>query len=321
MPGRSGWYARWQRRHAYTNVWNVGLVARGIERFAAGAPLTAGDVRWLPALGGHRFIADPFALRRDGRLWIFHEYLDYATRIGEIRWTMLERPAAPPARTGVALRLPVHASYPFLVEDGGELYMIPETHKAGEIALYVAERFPDRWARVGSLLREPGIDPTVVRHDGVWWLFYTLPGPERRSEAELRIASAPALRGPWRPHRRSPAKRDLASARPGGTPFVQDGALYRPAQDCAGGYGAGIAICRVDVLTPDDFCEEVVARMSPVVPYATGLHTLSRLDDTCSLVDGRAEHWTPTKVLTDLRRVLWRPLRRLTARAPRDLAR
>jgi len=43
----------------------------------------------------------------------------------------------------VALAKPFHLSYPFLLEQNGDVLMVPESHKAGEIALYRAHAFPD----------------------------------------------------------------------------------------------------------------------------------------------------------------------------------
>jgi len=55
---------------------------------------------------------------------------------------------------------------------------------------------------------------------------------------KLRVWFADDLLGSWCPHPGNPVKPDIRSARPAGTPFVHDGALYRPAQDCSRTYGA-----------------------------------------------------------------------------------
>jgi hypothetical protein len=95
------------------------------------------------------------------------------------------------------------------------------------------------------------------------------------------------LLGDWHPHASNPVKIDVRSARPAGTPFVHDGVLYRPAQDCSRSYGGGVAICRVDALTPTEFREEVV-RVIRSMPnaYRRGTHTLASIGDA-TLVDGK----------------------------------
>jgi hypothetical protein len=51
---------------------------------------------------------------------------------------------------------------------------------------------------------------------------------------------ADTITGPWIPHARWPVKIDIRGARPAGMMFNLDGRLFRPAQDCAETYGAGI---------------------------------------------------------------------------------
>ena len=90
------------------------------------------------------------------------------------------------------------------------------------------------------------------------------------------LLHAEALEGPWRPHAGNPVKRDIGSSRPAGTPFVHEGRLYRPAQDCTGCYGAAIVVNRVRALDPERFAEEPVARIAPdrASPFPHGAHTL-----------------------------------------------
>ena len=107
--------------------------------------------------------------------------------------------------------------------------------------------------------------------------------------------------GPWRAHPGNPVKVDIRSARPGGTPFVQDGVLYRPAQDCSRTYGGRIIINRVLTLTPLAFREEAFVPVDPehAGPYPSGLHTLCEVGNT-TLIDGRRFVFVPA----EFRRVL-----------------
>ncbi len=54
--------------------------------------------------------------------------------------------------------------------------------------------------------------------------------PRPRSQS-VHVARTGARSDPWVAHARNPVKTDARSARPGGTPFVVDGVLYRPGQD------------------------------------------------------------------------------------------
>jgi hypothetical protein len=232
-------------------------------------------VYWLPLREHGKYLADPFAIRQDNTLHILCEEFDYRTdknRIVAIDLD-LERPISC-AKTEI--ELPVNGSYPYLVEHRGEIYCVPETYQAREIGLYKAEEFPHHWRKVVTLVDDfPGIDPTVFRYGKYWWLACTEKGPG--SWSDLHIWHAPDLFGPWMPHSANPVKRDIRSSRPAGTPFVHDGVLYRPAQDCSRTYGGQVVVNRVLRLTPSEFKEEQAATVHPNAdgPYPDGLHTLS----------------------------------------------
>ncbi len=258
------------------DIWRSGFVRRSLSDVHA-TGVRSGEVTWLPDQGPFAYLADPFGIVRDGRLTVFAEHFDYRSRRGEIRYFQYDDTNALVGE-GVALAEPFHLSYPSLIEDGGELYMLPEGYKSGGLTLYRCVRFPDLWEPAARLLDVPAIDATVVRHGSKWWMFHALPGPADRAMRELHVASADALLGPWTPHAANPVRSGFQHSRPGGTAFVADGALHLPVQDCAETYGAAINLLRIDTLTPDAFEAVIVKRLTPddLLPgYADGLHTLS----------------------------------------------
>ena len=114
------------------------------------------------------------------------------------------------------LERPTHLSYPFVFEDDGSWYMLPETAGTGAVELLRAQEFPWRW----EPLRDPrgdvrAWDPTLLRHDGRYWLFVTVAAPGARPSDELCLYSR-RLHGPWRPHPRNPVVSDVRRARPAG---------------------------------------------------------------------------------------------------------
>lgn len=263
------------------DIWRSGFVRRGLSSVAATAGVKASEVTWLPDSGAFQYVADPFGIVRDDVLTVFVEAFDYRVRRGEIHFYQYDADDALIAR-GVALTQPVHLSYPSLIEDGGELYMLPEGYKAGGLTLYRCVRFPDVWEPVRQIMDVPAIDATVVRHGDRWWAFYALPGPDDRAMRELHVASADRLTGPWIPHAANPVRSGFDASRPGGTAFVHDGALHLPVQDCSTTYGAAITLLRIDVLTPDAFEATAVQRFGPeglLADHEDGFHTLSGLGD------------------------------------------
>ncbi len=186
---------------------------------------------------------------------------------------------------GVAIELPTHLSYPYLLEHEGEAYCIPETAQTREIALYKARDFPRDWEKVATLIKDfPGVDSSIFHFNGRWWL--TCAKQDDRPWEKLFVWHAENLTGPWQPHSANPVKVNAHSSQPAGTPFVHEGNLYRPAQDCSERYGADVVVNHVTRLTPDEFHEEETAAIKPFNQYPQGVHTLSSLDGF-SLVDGR----------------------------------
>jgi len=276
--------------------WNVGLVDRPIDEVArAGA---AADVRWLPSRLS-RFAADPFGIEVDGVAHVFFEDFDRWHGRGTIAHAAI---GADGQMTAPELVLDpgCHASYPFVLQADGAVWMLPETADLGELRLYRATDFPRTWHLETVLLHDQVSDPTVVRHDGRWWLFGTTRG--RGVDRALRCWHASELTGPWRVHDLDPVKVDPASARPAGTLFQLDGRLVRPAQDSSERYGGRVVLNEIQVLTPTRYAERAVGSLEPGSgsPYPDGLHTLSAIGSR-TLIDGNRTRFAPEAVVGTIR--------------------
>ena len=262
--------------------WNVGIMNEPIERL-----LHAGDkgsIQWLPTRRG-AWAADPFGIERDGELHVLFEDFSRQVNRGVISHVAIGADGAV-SDPEVVLDVGVHASYPFLIEREGTVFMLPETSAAGELVLYEAVEFPRRWRRVKALLPGvPAVDASVVEHEGRWWMFAGILG--RGQNHTLFVWHAPDLTGPWTGHAANPVKTDARSTRSGGTPFVVEGKLYRPSQDCSRRYGGRSVLNRIDVITPASFTERPIKALVPRrgSPYPQGLHTISAVGAR-TLIDG-----------------------------------
>jgi hypothetical protein len=265
--------------------WNIGVLRVPVEALLRPGAYLDGSIEWFPLDDREKFLADPFGVVRDGTIHVLCEYFAYRCGKGHI-CTLDYTDHGFTKRLENAIKLPGHMSYPFLVEDKGEIYCIPETCYANEVALFRAVEFPRKWSKVAVLVEHfGGVDPTVFRHDGRWWLMCT--GKGRGADVKLWVWHAFDLLGPWTAHVRNPVKTDVRTARPGGVPFVHEGVLYRPAQDCSKGYGWRIVIQRVTSLTPSEFIEEpvTVLEASADSPFPLGRHTLTPVGEVV-LIDG-----------------------------------
>lgn len=234
----------------------------------------------------HRFAADPFVVTWQGRTVAFFEELDHRVGKGIISAIAFDE-QGPVGDIVTVLDEPWHLSYPFLMEEGGELWMIPESSATNEVTLYRCTRFPDRWERHATLLSGVEFaDATIVKHDGRYYMFGTVREGSGGYSDTLSIYHADGLMGPWHPHAQNPVLLDRANARPAGHFTVQDGQLWRPVQDCSGGYGAAVALAEIVELSPTRF-EQV--RRHHVTPSShwpgRKLHTLNRLG-RLEVIDG-----------------------------------
>ena len=287
------------------DLWRIGVVVAPIAEIARLGSLDAFKIDWLDEPADFAFKADPFAVRRGDTIHLFAEAFDYRERHGRIIHRTIARDGTvSPAR--VVLDEAWHLSYPALVEDGGQTYMLPEAAKGGGLNLYRAASFPDCWERIADITLDTiPIDATPFRHDGRWWLAYA---SAANAKASLHLAFADQLAGPWTPHPGNPVRLDPAGARPGGTPFLLDGRLVLPVQDCTGTYGAAIRLLAIDTLTPERFdCEPIARLTSPLGAghYREGLHTISACDDV-TLIDVKRIDRTGRGWLIDAKRWLTR---------------
>ena len=273
------WIADQWRALFRVQQWSVGIIDAPIEQVAGLAnPDTSETLirsaRWLPEPEG-RFLADPLAVADEGGLTILVEDYDWKTERGHIAAIRVNGDGTVDSPKP-AIRLTTHLSYPYLLQSDGELFCVPESSQSGEVALYRASEGLQSWTKAATLVDGvPIIDPTVFEHGGRWWLFGT------RADAgdnwKLFAWHADSLIGPWQPHSANPIKTDISSSRPAGPPFIYEGQLYRPAQDCSTAYGAAVVVNRVTTLSPNQFEEVAVSRIVPDAwgKYPTGLHTIS----------------------------------------------
>lgn len=260
----------------YAPHWHIGW------RFNDGAGVwQTGDLsgpRWN-VLGdpGNHFYADPFPITWRGRTFVLFEDLDH--RVGKGIISAIEFGDTGPIGNVVpVLEEPWHLSYPFLIEDEGELWMIPESSLHGDVALYRCVRFPDKWERHATLLSGLELaDATITQHNGLNYLFGAWRDGTGGYSDSLAIYYADHLLGPWRPHASNPVLIDRASTRPAGNFVTLDGKLWRPVQDCADGYGAALALAEIVELSPTTFRQIVRHSLRPGPAWpGRKLHTLNR---------------------------------------------
>lgn len=279
---------RWPGRQKNApEEWNIGVLPQPLATLLDARPNL--NVRWLPppAVGQSR--TTPYGWTREGTLHVLYGKFQRSAgksviaRIRPKRDNNLKRSRTVLEATGTL-------THPFLVEHEGQVHVLPEQLHAGRVDLYTLDAEGASLQFTNTLLQEPLCSPTLFPHGDRWWLLGTDP---RQPDTVLQAFHAPRLEGPYVPHLLNPVKLDVRSARPGGTPFLADGALWRPARN-AGIPGGGICFNRIQVLTPDRFEEEVVKCIGPLPgPWSDGIRTLSAVGGL-TLMDGLRRPNGPT---------------------------
>jgi len=240
------------------NQWAI-LLKKG----AGGAPLAwEGFQRIVPPKD--RFWADPFLVEREGRAYLFVEEFLYRRKRGHINCMEIDVEGRVVSNQTV-LERPYHLSYPFIFQERGEWYMLPETGRNNTVEVYRCTRFPGQWEFHKTLLKGVrAVDATLIEHAGLWWMFVTIAGHGMSTWDSLHLfyADNPLL-DDWTPHPRNPIISDVRSARMAGRLFRRDGNLFRPSQDSSRRYGYALNLNRVETLTTTEYSEVLEQKLEP----------------------------------------------------------
>lgn len=267
----------WWRDATRYDTWNVGIITFDRDLTTLDDLRHLPPPRWLPPQPPLYYVADPFPYRHSGRDWLLVEEYGHPKGVyGRI--ARVDPDAASPVLEPM-IAAPTHLSYPFTFQCGDRVCCAPETSALGGCVIYHLDD-GGRWRPAHHILADRRlVDPTIFRHDGRWWLFAN--DASGGGSRALHAFFASDVAGAWTPHPCNPLTVDRAVSRPAGRPFVLEGQLYRPAQDCSRTYGGAIHVMAIEELTPDMFRERIALRLEPdpAWPYPDGLHTL--------VVDGR----------------------------------
>ena len=280
----------------YRQNWNIGVTQCPVAEVAGlegdrKQRIALDNLVWMNETRG-AFFADPFVMPSEGdtdRVVIFYEHFDWKSRRGRIDRVLFNTKEGTFGEKSKSFESDYHLSYPFILKHGDRYGFVPEHSQANDLSFFDIDSEGFVSGKQSILPSMPLVDSTIVFWDGLYWMFATHAGQQDNSH--LYIYHAPDLFGPWVGHEKNPVKVDKSNARPAGQPIFHRGSLFRPAQDCASHYGAGILINEVKVLTKADFAEEAVAEIRPQPGSSRdfGLHTISSSGNITVIDAGRLQ--------------------------------
>lgn len=215
--------------------------------------------------GGY-FWADPFIVRHHNEHLIFFEDFSHSKNKAHISLLKIhdDDSVSSPVRI---LEKSYHLSYPFILQQGNDFFMIPETTSNHSVEIYRAKQFPYQWEFEMKLFEDVELfDVTIAFHHNKYWMFATTVQPETRAtnDSLLLFYSNELLTTNWTPHPKNPVVTEVNNCRPAGKIFSKDDRLYRPAQNNASfQYGHAMNINEIIVINEFDYREKIVQRIAP----------------------------------------------------------
>lgn len=228
-------------------------------------------------------VADPFLFVHNNCLYLFYEkktFFQHGVLVMEktddlVNWSSPK----------VVLSEPFHLSFPFVFDDNGKVYMIPETSAAGEVRLYEAsDDNLNNFVFKKKLLVDENIkgkkisysDSIVYIKDGTYFLWTSFCDNQGVNIEELYYSDS--LFGSYKKHSKSPISVSKKYGRNAGSIIRYGGHTYRPAQDCVDRYGDNVHVLRIINLSRYEysetpFREDIIIRKIPY--YMEGGHHIN----------------------------------------------
>lgn len=256
------WNAQWFIRFG----WQDNIFSRGLDRLFEIIP---------PA---DRLYADPFIATKNGRYFIFFEEYILNGPVGFISVIEVFTDGSYGEATPI-IRCPYHLSYPWLFQQSGQWFMLPESHQNKTIELWACTNFPYQWQKSTTLMENViAADTTPFFYENRWWLFTALKQNCKKFGDKLFLFYGDDLFGQnWTAHPQNPVRHSLVYDRPAGNLFWHEGRLLRPAQDSLKCYGGAMELREVTTLNPTQYHEQTYQRIEPNWNDSVlGTHTLNQ---------------------------------------------
>ena len=245
--------------------------------------------KWLPLANSSSSIADPFIFKDIyGKLNLLYEDFSMTDtrKYGKIVLSVIDEEFCVTSSKKV-LDIKSHSSYPFVFNENGITYVIPETSSVRKVSIFEYDVDNQSLTNEKVLINDlPLLDSTIFKYNSKYWLFATL-AENGFDHSHLHIYYSDSLLGNYQPHNNNPVKINLDGSRPAGNIILVDNEIYRPAQNCSIHYGESISINKVIKLSENVFEEEFYFKLFPdqSSTFNSGVHTLNVIDDVI-VIDG-----------------------------------
>lgn len=259
------------RKYLNNQYWNIGFAELTPSQLIETKKLP--HINWMKHSYKDRFFADPFILKVEGgKIHVLVEEYEFKPNskgvivkleIDKENYKLIERKEL--------LKLKTHLSYPVIIRENGNVFIMPENSESGFLKIYSLSN-EDTLSCEGIVADYPLTDATPIEFDKERYLMST---EFPKSQEDLFLYKFNKKDFKYHKLNEKPLVAGRLAGRMGGSFFSTKGHIYRPAQDCSKGYGKALTIFEVKSFEPS-FDERPILRLEPVSwKYNLGLHTLN----------------------------------------------
>lgn len=206
--------------------------------------------------------ADPFVIKREGYYYIFAELYHRLLGKGRIGFCVLDEKGHRVRKWRIVLKGRRHFSFPYLYEECGSIFLMPESYQNRCVDVYRATNFPTEWKREKTLVSDERAADTVMLSKKSMWTYRVQSNPESLLCYELTD-------GKWELRQEYPDGEGVL--RPGGKPFLKENDKYMPMQSMRDGeYGRTVRLVRIHEKDPLATAEDVYFEFSPETVTVSG---------------------------------------------------
>ena len=229
----------------------------------------------------NRFLADPFAFKKNNKNFIFLEDFNFSNKKGII--SCFEVMNNESKFLGPVLEENFHLSFPYIFEYKGKIFMCPETHQKKEIRIYICEEFPLKWKFHKTLIKKiNSVDTILFEKDKLWWLITSTSNMSTKDFNELNIfySENGPLTDTWTAHDLNPIVVNPNIARNGGL-IINNDKIFRVSQKNGFNvYGESFSVNEIKVLSKSNFEEVKILDFYPnFKKNLKGTHHLNNKDN------------------------------------------
>ncbi len=208
-------------------------------------------------LPNNGWAADPFVFVKNDVTYVFAEFYDYKFGKGCISYITIDENLIQNCSWKCIIEEPYHLSFPFIFEEDGDIYIMPESNRGNCLSKYKAIDFPDKWEKQDIDSGHRFADTALFRMNER--LFgYTL---ELKTDTDQagRIFSYKKNQIDLLDEIYSLNKKNR---RLGGAFFECNGRMIKCAQDCTDTYGGALVFSEF-FQTDKKFDEKIIKEIKP----------------------------------------------------------